>query len=130
MAATIELTLFQPMSYHGRDPLFSPKRVVGPLSEGLAQGLGYGMEAAPAPALTIAELPPSSLPMPPVISEVKTAVMDFMLQTMQGLKVEKQSAAGLETMRMQMFARYYEELEGRMKELRQVLDGDVCRVSP
>jgi hypothetical protein len=33
-------------------------------------------------------------------------------------------------MRMQMFARYYEELEGRMKELRQVLDGDVCRVSP
>ena len=68
--------------------------------------------------------------MPPVISEVKTAVMDFMLQTMQGLKVEKQSAAGLETMRMQMFARYYEELEGRMKELRQVLDGDVSRVSP
>ena len=127
MAATIELTPSQPMSHHGRDPLFSPKPVVGPLTEGLAQGLGYGMEAAPVPAPTIAELPPSSLPMPPVISEVKTAVMDFMLQTMQGLKLEKQSAAGLETMRMQMFGRYYEELEGRMKELRQVLDGGVSR---
>jgi gas vesicle protein len=50
-----------------------------------------------------------------------------MLQTMQGSSLENQSAAGLETMRMQMFGRYYEELEGRMKELRQVLDGGVSR---
>jgi hypothetical protein len=62
MAATIELPSSQPMSHHGRDPLFSPKPVVGPLTEGLAQVLGYGMAAAPVPAPATAELTPSPLP--------------------------------------------------------------------
>ena len=38
-----------------------------------------------------------------------------------------QEGGGLDTLRMQMFGRYYEELEGRMKELRAVVDGSVAR---
>lgn len=42
--------------------------------------------------------------------------------------MEQQSSnISLDTLRMEMFGRYYEELEGRMKELRQVLDGGVGR---
>ncbi len=38
-----------------------------------------------------------------------------------------EGGSGLDTLRMQMFGRYYDELEGRMKELRAVVDGSVAR---
>jgi hypothetical protein len=41
--------------------------------------------------------------------------------------VTQETASSLETLRMQMFGSYYNELEGRMKELRQVMEGGVAR---
>jgi len=54
------------------------------------------------------------------------------MQSMQrsvpaGAAADNAGNMSLEMLRMEMFGRYYEELEGRMKELRQVLDGGVSR---
>lgn len=127
MSATLDLPSSSAMRQQAGDPLFTPKPMVGPLTEGLAQVLGLGMAAAPVPSPMTSEMLLPPLPSPPMISEVNTAVMNSMRQAMLEPAMESPVGPGLETMRMQMFGRYYEELEGRMKELRQVLDGGVSR---
>lgn len=128
MSATLDLPPSHFMHSQGSDPLFTPKPVVGPLTEGLAQVLGQGLAVAPVPGPVTAPMPLPSLPNPPpVMLEIKTAAMESMRQALQQPLQESPGEAGLDTLRMQMFGRYYEELEGRMKELRQVLDGGVAR---
>ena len=128
MSATLDMPHSHSMRQHGSDPLFTPKPMVGPLTEGLAQVLGQGMAAAPLPGPMTAPISGPALPNPPpVMVEIKTAAMESMRQALQEPMHESPAGVGLDTMRMQMFGRYYEELEGRMKELRQVLDGGVAR---
>lgn len=128
MSATLDMPPSHSLRQHGNDPLFTPKPVVGPLTEGLAQVLGQGMATAPVPRPTTATIPVAPLPTPPpVMLEIKTAAMESMRQALQEPVQEMPGGAGLDTLRMQMFGRYYEELEGRMRELRQVLDGGVAR---
>jgi hypothetical protein len=73
-------------------------------------------------------LTPISLPevpsTPPTTAEFSPAMES--LPALLGAQTAG-SDTGLETLRMQMFGRYYEELEGRMKELRAVVDGGVAR---
>ncbi|MDB6140544.1 MAG: hypothetical protein JWO94_3616 [Verrucomicrobiaceae bacterium] len=52
------------------------------------------------------------------------ALISALEQKQQGMEPEPSS---LETLRMQMFGRYHEEVEGRMKELRSAMDGTVTR---
>jgi hypothetical protein len=128
MSATLDMPQSHSMRQHSNDPLFTPKPVVGPLTEGLAQVLGQGMAATPVPGPITPPIPGPSLPNPPpMMVEIKTAAMESMRQALQQPIQESPAGAGLDTLRMQMFGRYYEELEGRMKELRQVLDGGVAR---
>ena len=54
-----------------------------------------------------------------------TALMTALEQNQHHYEADQQSS--LETLRMQMFGRYHEELEGRMKELRTVVDGSLAR---
>lgn len=51
-----------------------------------------------------------------------TALISALEQRQQGMEPE---ASSLETLRMQMFGRYHEEVEGRMKELRVSVDGSI-----
>lgn len=128
MSATLDMPPSHSMRQHGSDPLFTPKPMVGPLTEGLAQVLGLGLAAAPVPGPMTAPIPVQPLPSPPpVMLEIQTAAMESMRQALQEPLQEPPTGPALETLRLQMFGRYYEELEGRMKELRQVLDGGVAR---
>ena len=52
------------------------------------------------------------------------ALMSALEHRQQGVEPE---ASSLETLRSQMFGKYYEEMEGRMKELRSVVDGSMTR---
>lgn len=119
---------------------------VGPLTEGLAKVLGQGL---PVPAMPTAPVPQMQAQLPPQHYAQQPAGAPQMpgmaaVHGMSGLTVESLMSAvqrpataqmdpnanpgmSLDMLRMEMFGRYYEELEGRMKELRTVLDGGVGR---
>ena len=103
---------------------------VGPLTDGLARILGQGLPipayqngGAPAPSHYEAV---AAQPQPPITAGLPAMTVDALVQTLQQPPTPE-TASGLETLRMQMFGRYYEELEGRMKELRLVMEGGVAR---
>ncbi|MDB5687991.1 MAG: hypothetical protein JWR77_2580 [Rhizorhabdus sp.] len=54
-----------------------------------------------------------------------TALLSALEQNQHGHEAAQHT--NLETLRMQMFGKYHEELEGRMKELRTVVDGSLAR---
>ena len=127
-------------SLHAQPPLSQPLRplapAVGPLTEGLAQVLGRGLPVQPLnaqPSLTsptspytTPEMRPATAPAMPQTGGLPGLSVEAMVQALQQPPTQE-TASSLETLRMQMFGRYYEELEGRMKELRQVLEGGVTR---
>lgn len=60
--------------------------------------------------------------------DTSSMTVEQLLQRLQPVSgQEVQSDEGLETLRMQMFGRYYQEIEGRMGELVKALDGGVAR---
>jgi hypothetical protein len=93
---------------------------VGPLTEGLARVLGQGL---PMPSQSPPQIPAAASP----TAGLSGMTVDSLLQSMPQAPAPLESAASLETLRMEMFGRYYEELEGRMKELRTVVEGGVTR---
>ncbi len=70
-------------------------------------------------------LAPTNPPTGSLAGVSATALMSALEQQHQPPTTDAQ--VSLETLRMQMFGRYHEELEGRMKELRAVVDGSLAR---
>lgn len=125
------------MPYGGNIP--QPQPSIGPLTEGLAQvlqGLGtaraqtgaQGSAPMASPFQSAPAMQTASLPQSPGSQPISTSItVEQLLQALQPNPQAPQVDSGLDTLRMQMFGKYYQEIEGRMAELRQVIDGGVAR---
>lgn len=125
------------MPHGGTEP--QPQSGIGPLTEGLAQVL-QGLGTARPQTAAQAPYPPASpfqtapvaqsapMPQAPSLQPISSSItVEQLLQALQPPPQAQQADSGLETLRMQMFGKYYQEIEGRMAELRQVIDGGVAR---
>jgi predicted transcriptional regulator len=107
---------------------------LGTLTDGLAQVLGNGMAAPVIPNQAQHQpfqmVPPTAqLAAQHEARDTASMSVDQLLQKLQPSPeaYAQQSNEGLEAMRMQMFGRYYQEIEGRMVELTKSLEGGVGR---
>lgn len=108
----------------------------GSLTGSLARVLGHALpvpEGAfqqPMPGQPVSPFSAAEAPVPQPQASPTTGLpqmtVEALVQALQQPPTQE-TASSLETLRMQMFGSYYNELEGRMKELRQVMEGGVAR---